>query len=603
MSTPAPAVAASMTRWLAVALVLGTVVAYLPALHAGIIWDDRTFIMDNALIHRADGLWRFWFTTKPVDYYPVTSTLWWTEWRLWGANPVGYHVVNVLLHTADAVLLWRLLARLEVPGAWLAAALFAVHPVNVESVAWIAEGKNVLAMLFYLASLSCFVRSRPFGGSWRWYGLALVTFLLALLSKTVVAPMPFVLLGLVWWKRGRLQRADALAVLPFFALAIGIGAISFWFQSHRAIGADVVRTDGFAARLAGAGWAIWFYLGKALLPLGLRSIYPRWQIDPRAWWSYLPALFATGVFVACWRGRRAWGTGPLVAAFYFVVMLSPVLGFMDIAFMKLSLVADHWQYFALIAPVALCAAAIATGHQRLGTQAAIPMRTALAATAGVVLIALGASTWRQSERYRDSGTYWQAVLAADPDAWGAHNNLGAFLLERGESDAALAHFQKAVALRPDYAKAQYNLGALLREKGQLDPAIAHLRSAVALEPDYVDAENSLARALAGVGDWDGATEWLERSLARDPDQAEAHNNLANVLRQKGELARAVSEYEKALALHPDYAAAHFNLGEVLRAEGDVDGAIAHYRRALDFRPHFAPALHSLAAAYAEAGRR
>ncbi|MES1206021.1 MAG: tetratricopeptide repeat protein [Pseudomonadota bacterium] len=587
------------TRWLAVPLVVGTLVAYLPALHAGIIWDDRSFIMDNALIHRADGLWRFWFSTKPVDYYPVTSTLWWTEWRLWGANPAGYHVVNVLLHTVNAVLVWRLLARLEVPGAWLAAALFAVHPVNVESVAWIAEGKNVLAMFFYLASLSCFMRSRPFGGSWRWYAGALAAFLLALLSKTVVAPMPLVLLGLIWWKRGRITRADGLAVLPFFVLATGIGLVSFWFQSHRAIGADLVRTDGFAARLAGAGWAIWFYLGKALLPFDLRSIYPRWQIDPRAWWSYLPALFATGVFAVCWRGRRTWGQGPLIAFFIFVAMLSPVLGVMNIAFMNLSLVADRWQYFAVIAPIALGAAAIATRRRRLGSYA----RGSLSAAAGVVVLALAASTWRHAELYRDSGTFWQAVLAKDPDSWGAHNNLGGFLLERGEPDQARAHFERAVELRPDYAKAQYNLGAILREQGQLEMAVAHLGRAVELQPDYVDAQNSLARALAQRGDWDGAMEHLQRSLAQDPEQAEAHNNLANVLRQKGLLGAAASEYEKAIALHPDYAAAHFNLGEVLRAEGDLYGAIDHYKRALDFRPGFAPALHSLATAYAEAMTR
>ncbi|HVT08300.1 MAG TPA: tetratricopeptide repeat protein [Polyangia bacterium] len=594
-----------MARWLALPLLVGTVIAYLPAFRAGTVWDDRSFIMDNALIHRADGLWRFWFSTRPVDYYPVTSTLWWVEWRLWGENPLGYHAVNVLVHAADVLLLWRLLARLAVPGAWLAAALFAVHPVNVESVAWIAEGKNLLAMLFYLVSLRCFVRSRGldgFGNSRGWYGLAVASFLLALLSKTVVAPMPFVLLGLLWWKRGRLTRPDALAVAPFFALAAGIGAVAFWFQSHRAIGADVVRTDGVAARLAGAGWAIWFYLDKALLPRGLRSIYPRWRIDPRAWWSYLPALMAAGALAACWHRRRTWGIGPLLALAYFVVMLSPVLGFMDIAFMKVSLVADHWQYLAIVGPLALAAAALATVVRRGGSYAP----PALAAAAGLVLVAMGLATWRRSERYRDAGTFWGAVLADDPgspDAWGAHNNLGVFLLEQGQPQEALAHFTRAVELRPEYAKAQYNLGALLRETGRLDTAVEHLRRAVELQPDYVDAQNALARALAGRGDWDGAREHLERSLALDPDQAEAHNNLANVLRQKGQLELAASEYQRALAIHPDYAAAHFNLGEVLRAQGDLDGAIGHYQRALEFRPRFGPALHSLAAAYAEAGRR
>ena len=588
--------------WLALLLLVGTVLAYLPVWRAGLIWDDRSFIMDNPLIRQADGLWRFWFSTKPVDYYPVTSTLWWIEWRLWGENPMGYHGVNVLLHALDAVLLWRLLAWLKFPGSWLAAAIFAVHPVNVESVAWIAERKNVLAMLFYLASLLCFVRSRSSAvsegaswpssvvSSWRWYGLALAAFFLALLSKTVVAPMPLVLLGLVWWQRGKVKRADVLCVLPFLAMAVAFGLISFWFQSHRAIGADIVRTDSFWARLAGAGWAIWFYAYKALLPFGLRSIYPRWQIDGGEWWSYLPGLLVASVFAACWRYRRTWAKAPLWGFFYFVVMLSPVLGFLNVGFMKLSLVADHWQYFAIIGPIALLAAAIAKGYQRLGPYP----RHALVAVVSAMLVGLAVLTWRQSEIYRDSGTFWRAVLATNPDSWGAHNNLGGFLVEQGQSDEALAHFKRAVEIEPGYAKAQYNLGAALREKGQVDEAIVHLQGAVDIQPHYVEAHNSLARALGQKGEWDGAKEHLERSLEIDPAQAEAHNNLANVLWQKGRLREAAAEYEKALALHPDYAAAHFNLGEVLREAGETREAIAHYRRALEIRPDFAPALDSLA---------
>ena len=593
---------AKRTWWLALLLVVGTVLAYLPVWHAGLIWDDRSFIMDNPLIRRADGLWRFWFSTKPVDYYPVTSTLWWIEWRLWGENSLGYHGVNVLLHALGAVLLWRLLARLKIYGSWLVAAIFAVHPVNVESVAWIAERKNVLAMVFYLASLSYFVRSdssavpagasRPSAGpsSWRCYALALAAFFLALLSKTVVAPMPFVLLGLVWWQRGKVKRADVLRVLPFFAMAAFIGSISFWFQAHRAIGADIVRADAFWARLAGAGWAIWFYAYKALLPFGLRSIYPRWQIDGGAWWSYLPGLLVAGVFVLCWRTRRTWGKAPLGGLFYFVVMLTPVLGFLDIGFMKFSLVADHWQYFAIIGPIALFAAGIAKGYERLGPRP----RRALAAAVGAMLVGLVVLTYRQSELYRDSGIFWRAVLATDADSWGAHNNLGGFLVEQGQSDEALVHFKRAVELQPGYAKAQYNLGAALREKGQVDEAIVHLQRAVDIDPHYVEAHNSLARALDQRGQVDGAMAHLERSLELNPDQAEAHNNLANVLWHRGRLRDAAAEYEKALALHPDYAAAHFNLGEVFREMGEPREAIAHYRRALEIRPDFAAALDSLA---------
>jgi protein O-mannosyl-transferase len=589
---------------LAALLAVGTVLAYLPAWRAGFIWDDRSLVIDNPLVRSASGLWRFWFSTKPVDYYPVTSSLWWLQWRIWGENPIGYHAVNVLLHALCAVLLLGLLRLLRVPGSWLAAAIFAVHPVNVESVAWVVELKNVLAMFFYLASLYGFARGRAVLSAdsaapasslsaGQWYALALLGFFLALLSKTAVAPMPLVLLGMLWWERGRLKLADVREVAPFFALAVTVGALSFWFQAQRAIGDEVVRADGFWARFAAAGWAIGFYAYKAILPFDLRSIYPRWQVDAGQWWSYLPWAIIVGAAVVCWRARRGWGMAPLLALSYFVVMLSPVLGFLNIGFMKFSLVADHWQYFAVIGPIVLFASALAKTYDRLEP---LP-RQALSAAMTAGLVGLASLSWQQSKLYRDSGSFWRAVLATDVNSWVAHNNLGGFLVEQGQSDEALPHFQQAVALRPNLAKSQYNLGAVLREKGQLGDAILHLRRAVDLAPSYVEAHNALARALAQKHDFYGAIAQLEQSLQLEPKQAEAHNNLANLLWQTGQLRAATVEYEQALALHPDYAAAHFNLGEVLRAMGDNGAAVAHFRAALKIRPELAERLQTQLAQY------
>ncbi len=664
--------------WLfALVLVGGTIVAYLPVWHAGLIWDDGSFVVNNPLVRRADGLYRFWFTAQPVDYYPVTSTALWVEWRLWGSNPLGYHVVNVLLHALSAVVLWQVLERLNVPGAWLAAALFAVHPVNVESVAWISQRKNTLAMFFYLLSLLWYLRFCPagrstalaadpangpqpatFGFQWRWYWLSLAAFLLALLSKTAVAPMPLVLLGLVWWQRGAVKRRDVWHTLPFFAASAAVGLLSFWFQSHRAIGSDIVRTDSFWARLAGAGWAVWFYLYKAVLPFGLRSVYPRWQIDGSRWWSYVPGLLLVGVLLACWRYRRSWGKGPLFGLGTFVVMLLPVLGFMDIGFMLHSLVADHWQYFAIIGPIALAAAAITTVCRRPGTTRPF----SAAALGGALLVALGGLTWRQCRIYTDPGTFWRAVLATNSDSWLAHNNLGGFLFERGQTDEAMAHFQRTLELKPDYSTAHYNLGGVLRQrglldeaiahfqkaleiqpiyatahynlgealrekgqadkalahfqraleiqpdyaeahnalalgllrKGQVDEAIAHLQRATEIQPDYAEAHSNLARALGQKGRVDEAIVHLQKALEIQPGQAELHNNLANVLRQKGQVREAAAHYQKALEIRPDYAMAHYNLGEVLQQEGKMREAVAHYQKALEARPDFAAACNSLA---------
>jgi hypothetical protein len=259
---------------LAAALVAITFLAYLPAMRGGFIWNDDTFLTRNPLIKTPDGLRRLWFTTDPPDYFPLTSTSLWLEWRLWGMNPAGYHVVNVLLHAVSAVLLWRVLKRLNAPGAWLAGLIFAVHPVNVESVAWITERKNTLAMVLYMASLLAYLKFDEDGAP-RTYALALGLFLLALLAKTSVIMLPAVLLLCAWWRRGGIERKDILRAIPFAALSGALALVTVWYQYHRAIAAEVVRTDGFLARTAGAGWAAWFYLYKALLPAKLCFVYPR----------------------------------------------------------------------------------------------------------------------------------------------------------------------------------------------------------------------------------------------------------------------------------------------------------------------------------------
>jgi protein O-mannosyl-transferase len=570
--------------WLpALFLVAVTVIAYQPVWHAGFIWDDDAFVTDNPVFKKANCLYRLWFTASTPDYYPVTSSMLWLEWRLWANNPLGYHLVNVLLHACSAVLLWRVLQRLNIPGALLAAALFALHPVNVESVAWITERKNTLAMFFYAGALLSWLKFEDSGGR-RWYGLALAGFALALLSKTAVAPLPVVLLGLAWWRRGRVGWKDVRQVVPFFVIAAALGLVTVWFQYHQAIGPEVVRTDGFWSRLAGAGWAVWFYLYKAVLPLKLAFVYPRWQIDARNIVSCIPLVLLAAAFVLCWRYRRGWGRALFFGLAYFVVMLLPILGFLNIYYMRFSLVADYWQYFAIIGPITLAAAIIRK-----------PV------VAAVLLLALGALTWKQCGMYASVETLWQTTLRRNPDCWLAHNNLGAVLQQKGKVDEAIAQYREALQIKPDYAEARLSLGTALLQKGRVDEAIIQCQKALQIRPDLEDACLDLGNAFLQKGSVDEAITEYQNALQINRGDAHARYNLGTALRQKGRVNEAIAQYQEALQIKPDYAEACNNLGTALRQQGRVDEAITQFQRALQIKPGLEEARNNLASAFLQKG--
>jgi tetratricopeptide (TPR) repeat protein len=626
-------------------LLAGTFLVYLPVWHAGFIWDDAEFLVDNPLIRMPDGLYRFWFTSAAPDYFPVTSTMLWLEWRLWGAHPLGYHLVNVLLHALSSVLLWRVLRRLNIRGAALAAAIFAVHPVNVESVAWITERKNTLSMLLYLLSMLLFLRferardqrkqaagpkldPRPLPPSIFQppssvlYALSLLAFAFALLSKTAVVPLPLVLLGIAWWRQGRVRLRDLWTFVPFFALAAMAAVVTVWFQYHRAIGASMldVRNDSFWSRLAGAGWAVWFYAYKALLPMNLSFVYPRWQIDPHQLLSYSPGLLVVTLFLVSWHYRRRWGKALLFGLGYFVLLLLPVLGFLNIYFMRYSLVADHWQYFAIIGPIALLAAGITTAFGRshpvessarhspspaplasrwhLGRLSALLQGT----LCGALLLALGLLAWRQARMYTDLETLWVTTLARNPRASMAHNNLGTLLLARGQVTEALAHFQAALALQPNAADVHSNLGSALLSLRRLDEAVTHFRDALRIQPDSALAHNNLGTALLQQGHLDEAITHLTKTVELQPSLASTHHNLAGALLQAGRWDEAAAQSQTALELQPAFADAEVTLGNTLLHQGHVAEALAHLQKAIELEPQSPDAQHNLASAFLQTGQ-
>jgi len=352
-------------------------IVYLPSLAGGFLWDDDTLVTHNPLITAANGLFRIWFTSEAVDYWPVTNSSFWIEWRLWGMNPIGYHVTNLLLHIASAILFWALLRRLRIPGALLAAAIFTVHPVNIESVAWIAERKNTLSLCFSLLSALWFVmdESEPAGRSRRWYALSLAGFVLAMLSKGSAASLPLVLLLIVWWIRDRITARDLIRVAPFFIVAAALTLVNLWFRTHG--DGEVFREATLAERIAGAGAIVWFYVLKAFWPVRLAFVYPLWKIDAGEiqWWVPLAGAVLLTAVLLLYR-ERTWGRAGLFAWSFYCVSLLPVLGLVDTPFMRYSLVADHYQYTAILGLAALVAAGLSAPFEAILTPQALPDRRA-----------------------------------------------------------------------------------------------------------------------------------------------------------------------------------------------------------------------------------
>jgi tetratricopeptide (TPR) repeat protein len=604
----APQAATSTTArpalWAALLVAL-TLLAYAPALRNGFIWDDDQYVTANRELRTAAGLASIWLqpgapTHSYGQYYPLVHTSFWIEHHLWGNAPQGYHLVNVLLHALVALLAWRVLQRLAVPGAWLAAALFVLHPVQVETVAWITERKNLLSAALALGSALAWMRFAGLGVALsarrgRWYAASLALFLGALLSKTVACTLPVALLLVLAWKRGRITRRDVLALLPFVLAGLVLGLTTAWIERERlgASGPDWELT--LLQRVLIAARALGFYAGKLLWPANLSFIYPRWTVAAGSLAGWLCVAGCTGVLLALWRLRGRLGAGPLVAMLFFALTLAPALGFVNVYPMRFSFVADHFQYLASLGPLALLAA----GATQLAARVPPALRTSLAAA---LLLVLGTLSGLRLPAYRDARTLWLDTLERNPDCWMARNNLGMLRLQAGEVKAAIADFEAALASNPRHEKAQSNLGLAQLQLGHVPEAIAHYEAALRLQPRYPEAHNNLALALLRAGRRDEADVHLRQALEQAPDYAEAHYNLALLMLDAGRLDEALAHGQRAVDLEPGDARAHCNLGIALAQAGRLEEARAHFDQALRLEPGFAEARANLERARALGGR-
>ena len=522
-------------------LLLGS---YFPAFFAGFVWDDE--IITEAAVRDWSGLWRIYFSPADIEreghYWPLVYTTFWLEHKLWGYAPTGYHIVNVLLHLVNTLLLWRLVARLTVPGAWIVAAVFAVHPLHVESVAWVIERKDLLSALFYLAAFSAYIRFVAERRPGRYF-LALFLFALGMLCKSIAVTLPVALLIYHWWQHGRTTGADLLRLMPFFAVGlIAAVADTIFYQSREPLALDY----SMAERVLIAAHALWFYAGKLLWPANLAVIYPHWEVniaDPLAW-GYVITAFA-GV-AALYRFRHRIGRGPLAGALFFAVTLSPVLGFVDFGYMQFSFVADRYQYLAGIGVMAVLVGAATHGASRLPEG----WRKGATCAAAAMLIVLGTLTWRQAGIYRDEVTFFSHIVSHNPTARGAYQNLGRALLAAQRPEKALTASRIAAEQDPDDVKARVNAGVALVRLGRFDEAEEWLRHALELDPRQMVVLQNLAEALRRQRRFEESLEFYRTAIQIDSGNALPYAGMGDALFHLNRYEESLQSCNRALALDP-----------------------------------------------------
>ncbi len=585
------------------ALALGLLagVCYLPAmLWGGFVWDDFIWSQSRA-VREWSGLGAIWtwpnLIEKEAHYWPLTYTTFWLEHKMWGLEPAGYHVVNVLLHLLNTLLVWRLLLRLAVPGAWIAAAVFAVHPLHVESVAWIFERKDVLSGLFYLAAVLVWLRFLEKPRPWR-YGLALLLFAAGLLSKSMVVTLPAALLIVQWWRNGRIAVRDLQRVAPFFLVALLITALDLYSVGSKSSLLDYSLPE----KMLIASRALWFYAGKLAWPTDLAVIYPRWDISLGDPWAWLYLAGAAALAATLWFLRHRIGRGPLAGALFFAVTLSPVLGFVNHGYMQYSFVADRFQYLAGIGVMAVVIGAAVQGAGRLPGR----LKSGAAGLLVVVLALLGTMTWRQAEIYRDAVTFFSHIASLNPEARSAHYNLSIHLTRAGRPEEALAAARMAVENRPQ-AKDLSTLGAALIDMEQYVEAEEVLRRALEIDSSHKNTLRQMARMLREQVRFEEALEAYRRLLEIDPEDALAHGYTGNILFNLHRPDEAIEPLNRALTLTraarsltpdlPTPEALHVLLGKASWEAGRLQVGEEHFRQALQLNSRNTEALEHIAVSH------
>ena len=577
---------------------IAVLLIYLPTLWNGAIWDDDLYLLNNVYLRSLKGLWKIWFEVgAEPQYYPMVYSLFWIQYHLWGFHLSWYHLINVIFHALNSCLLLLVLKRLKVRGALVATILFALHPVQVETVAWITELKNLLSTFFYLLSLLAFVPvgfskegKSAFLKSLGCYLASLGFFLFALMSKSITCSLPAAILLLLWWKHGKVRLKEIGLLTPYFVIGSLSGMLTIWMEKNVVAASGSEWNFTWVDRCLIAGRALWFYVFKLLIPVRLTFIYPRFVIDSSQVWQYIFPLSVLALFGSLFLMRKKIGRGPLTAVLFFSGTLVPALGFFNVYPHRYSFVADHFQYLASIGFFVLIAGVV---H---GIYLKIPGKSRgliLTVASGIPLL-LALFTFQQEKIYFNLETLYQDTLSKNPRCWMAHLNLGVYYCEGGKLGESLEHLAKTVELKPDEASAYYNIGIVLDLSGESEKSLAYFEKALELKYDYGEAHGGYATALLKMGKIDKAITHFYKALALSPvSNLAIRCNLGITLVKKGRYDEALEQYRMILQENPDYYYGHYNSGVIYDKMGRYEKASKEYEEALRLNPSYLEAYHNL----------
>ena len=588
-----------------VAIILLTLLIYFSSLTNGFIWDDDDYVTNNFSIQKTEGLKEIWFSYKTPQYYPMVFSSFWLEHKLWGLDPTGYRAVNLIFHIFNALLVYIILLVLYRPLALPAALIFAVHPVQVETVAWITERKNIFGAFFYLLTTFFYIR---FYDTQRKldYGLALLSFILALLSKSVTSTFVIVPLLVRWWQGHKFRMLDLIQLVPFGLLGMLAGLNTVYLEVVRVGAAGSTWSLPLLGKIVLPGKIILFYVYKLAFPTELIFFYPRWHIDPSVPWQWLPIACVASILGLLYFYRAKIGRGAFALFLCFVASLFPALGFFNVYPMMYAYVADHFQYIASISMIILlCASAGFVAQRMVFDRFALDSKTRrMVYVCALVLIVsfLGFKSYSYTKAFENRETLFADVIQKNPGAWMAHNNLGMVYISQGKISQAVDRFQATLKIKPKDCTALNNLGNIHKAQGLWEKAREAYETCLAADPTYATAYNNLGLVHVHSGDLQQARDLFEKAVALDPMAHSAHLNLGRLYLQQKQYDRALDHYSKALAIHPYYVEAHLQRGLVYAQTGARDKAREAFDKVLAIDPNNFHAHNNLAIIYSRDGQ-